>query len=303
MLLSLLGFGALLVVVALWGHHQEPRYKGRTLRDWARTFEMSMDDGAKPAGSLKGREAMEAFRHMKKWVLPRAINLVRYEKPEWKTKVEHFMELRLNVRRWAPRWIWAPFYGDPGDDAVIYFRMLGAEGSPAIPELEALATDPRRGQSAERAVAALAEIGTEALPALARVTTNMQAKTRLAALVQINCLGTNAAPAAPLLLECVGDADWRIAGNTAEIAGKLRFRPATSVPAIANLLYRPEPFLRRVALLALAELAKDARPAVPSLKDALNDSDFGVRLEATNALRRIAPEVLQKELAPQKPEN
>lgn len=296
----MLGCGVVIVAAVVGGYEREPRYKGRTLREWAAVFETSMDDGATPAGTLKGREAMEAFRHMAKRVLPRAVRLVRYEKPEWKNEVERFMELRMNVRRWAPSWIWAPFFGDPSDDAVIYFRMLGADGSPAIPELEALATDPRGGKRAGRAVEALGGIGLEALPALARVTTNMQATTRLAALARISCLGSNAAPAAPLLLACLEDADWRIAGNAAEIVGKLGFEPEKSVPAIADLLHRPEPVLRRVALLSLAEFGQEARSAVPCLLDALNDSDFGIRRGATNVLRKIAPEVLQKEQSPGK---
>ena len=287
-----------IVVVAVCGREQEPRYGGRTLREWAETFEMSMDDGATPAGSLKGREAMEAFRHMRKWALSRAIRLARYEKPEWKNQVERFMELRMNVRSWAPRWIWAPFYGDPADDAAVYFRMLGSDGSPAIPELEALATDPARGKSAERAVAALGEIGTEALPALARITTNLQAKPRLAAIVRISSFGTNAAPAAPLLLGCLGDADWRIAGNAAEILGKLGLEPKKSVPAIARLLRRREPFLRMVTARSLSEFGKEAVSAVPCLVDALEDPNSMVWLAVTNALRKIAPEVLAKERAP-----
>jgi hypothetical protein len=167
---------------------------------------------------------MEAFRHMRKQALRRALRLVRYERPEWKNRVEHFMELRMHVRSWAPRWIWGLFFGDPADEAVIYFRMLGTDGSPAIPELEALATDPNRGRSAGRAVEALGEIGLEALPALARVTTNLQATTRLAALLRINCLGSNAAPAAPLVFACLEDADWRIAGSrdTGETALRTR---------------------------------------------------------------------------------
>jgi hypothetical protein len=300
LLVLLLGCGAVIVTVAVLGYQQEPRYKGRTSREWAEVFEMGMDDGATPAGTLKGREAMEAFRQMRKRVLPCAVRLLRYEKPEWKKKVEGFMELRMNVRSWAPRWIWAPFSGNPADEAVIYFRMLGGDGSPAIPELEALATDPTGRKSAGRAVQALGEIGLEALPALARVTTNVQATTRLAALLRINCLGSNAAPVAPFLLVCLGDADWRIAGNAAEIVGKLRCQPETSVPGIAKLLGRPEPVLRKVAVLSLAEFGQEARAAVPSLLDALHDPDFGVRLAATNALHGIAPEVLQIERPPSK---
>jgi HEAT repeats len=290
--LLLLACGALLALASVWGYEREPRYKGRTLRDWVRAFEMSMDDGAMPAGSVKGREAMEAVRHMKQWALPRAVRLASYEKPGWKTAVERFMEFRLNIRRWAPRWVWARFYEEPAEDAVVYFRMLGAEGRAAIPDLEAMAADPKRGSSGLWAVESLSEIGPEAVPALARIVANTQAKPRLAAILKLNALGTNAAPAAPLLVACMRDPDWRIAGNAAEVLAKLRFQPEATVAALTNLLSRPYAVLRMVTLTSLEQFGNEARSAVPALQKALRDPNPLVRLHATNALRRLAPQAL-----------
>jgi HEAT repeat protein len=50
--------------------------------------------------------------------------------------------------------------------------------------------------------------------------------------------------------------------------------------------------MRYAAVRALAVFNDQARPAVPALLEALNDTDYTVRSAATNALERIAPEVM-----------
>jgi HEAT repeat protein len=218
------------------------------------------------------------------------MRLIRYEKPAWKDKVERMMEFRLNVRHWCPAWIWVPFYRDPAGDAALYFRMLGGDGAPVVPELERTAVDPRRGISAARAVDAMGEIGTAALPALMKVATNRQANTRLKAVLAISQFGSNAVPAKPTLLECLKDNDWRVVANAVQILGELTLDPQTCVPAISSHLHDLHPMVRRVALLSLARFGGEARSAIPAVRVLLADPDWGIRREATNTLQKIALE-------------
>jgi HEAT repeat protein len=59
------------------------------------------------------------------------------------------------------------------------------------------------------------------------------------------------------------------------------------VPALARALRDPDLFVRRFAAQALGELGPDARPAVPALKAALNDSRREVQEAALAALGKI----------------
>jgi HEAT repeat protein len=69
--------------------------------------------------------------------------------------------------------------------------------------------------------------------------------------------------------------------------------PDSTVPALTNFLARsPQPEIRRLATDALAKHGQDARVAVPFLLSRSGDSDSEIRVEATNALMQIAPEVL-----------
>jgi hypothetical protein len=62
--------------------------------------------------------------------------------------------------------------------AAYLFGILGPDATPAIPELERIATDPRGHPSAFRAIYILGGIGTNALPALQRIAQNLACPTR-----------------------------------------------------------------------------------------------------------------------------
>jgi hypothetical protein len=65
------------------------------------------------------------------------------------------------------------------------------------------------------------------------------------------------------------------------------------VPAVAKLLDGPKAECKVPALIALSRFGEQARPALPAIVRAFASSASDVRGAATNALRKIAPEVLE----------
>ena len=292
---------AALVLYQVVQSEPEPQYNGKKSSQWAEIYEMSLNpttvDAEPPPDSAERREAVEAVRRMKDKVLPRAVRMITYQKPAWMSRVENFMEMRLNVRRWCPLFIWGPFYGDRGEDNMVYFQMLGPEASPALPELVRIMNHAKAVRSRERAMSALVCIGEDGLRPLMDVAGDpLNPDRRRAAfeILSMKPLGTKLSPAVPLLVKALKDEDVNVSTAAAMILGELALDADIAVPALTNCLQSADWHLRVEAAGALGKFGDGARPAVPALLEALSDSDDSVRYEATNALVRISPQSLPK---------
>jgi HEAT repeat protein len=108
--------------------------------------------------------------------------------------------------------------------------------------------------------------------------------------------GTNAEPAIPFLIPVMKD-PARFYGDAATAAsalGEIHCRPDLCLPALIPLLDHPAMPVRNRSLEALAKFGPDAKPAVPKIIESLEDLDYGARVAATNALKRIDPEAAAK---------
>jgi len=109
-------------------------------------------------------------------------------------------------------------------------------------------------------------------------------------------LGTSAIPAVPLLLPLLTNAgdyyEPDLPIRAANALGAWRVEPDLVVPVLAECVRSQKTVPRMYTVRALAEFGEQARSAVPALLEALSDSDDFVRVQATNAMMRIAPEVL-----------
>ena len=155
-----------LVVWVLWPDERGPICRGKHVSEWRDIYECNQPNDLITTNALENqesRDAADAIRQARDKVLPFALRWIRYEKPKWKYEAFVFMDMRLDVRSWCPAFIWSPFCGDPGDDSVVYFWMLGPDASPAIPELVNLMNHPSP-RVRSRAADALACIGKAALP-------------------------------------------------------------------------------------------------------------------------------------------
>jgi len=75
---------------------------------------------------------------------------------------------------------------------------------------------------------------------------------------------------------------------------------AKVVPVLIEHLKEGEPWNRRDAARALAEMGHSARSAVPALRQALNDPDEDVRKLAEEALGKVTPQ--EREAQERKPD-
>jgi HEAT repeat protein len=168
------------------------------------------------------------------------------------------------------------------------------KGEVAIPELTKLMNDPEITAWADRAAVGLAKMGKLAMPIFLTALTNGAVHVRSRAAFHLQDLGTNALPAVPMLVETLADEDWIPAQAACWTLGALRAEPELVVPALAKLVEGPKAGCRMPALVALGRFGERAHAALPAVVRAFNDSDPEVREAATNAVRKIAPEVLER---------
>lgn len=130
-----------------------------------------------------------------------------------------------------------------------------------------------------------------------------QAKTRrLEAMVWLEHLGLlevdNLAHATPYLLKQLDHPDMEIRIEAADCVGLTRGYPDLVIPKMLDLLKSPEPKLRSCALNALARYPAAKSDVKPLLLSHLNDSNRMVFLNASYAVKELAPEELNTWLSP-----
>lgn len=114
----------------------------------------------------------------------------------------------------------------------------------------------------------------------------------------IQFLGTNAAPAIPLLIPALQNTNASVR-NTALLAlSAIHMSPETTIPAILPFVAatNTNSITRARALTIIRNFGPSARGLVPmtALLQALQDPDENIRIHATNALRQIDPDAARK---------
>jgi len=121
------------------------------------------------------------------------------------------------------------------------------------------------------------------------------------ATVCIMMLGAEARPAIPALVRVINRSKDPYRVSRAMLT--LNFIGEDSVPALANCLADPREAVRVAAAGHLGQLGAKARLVLPALLGTLSDPSPWVREITTNALRKIAPEELEKSAGTDRPEN
>jgi hypothetical protein len=303
------------VAIAVWvglslSGEREPQYNGRSLSQWVRR---SRDDWGFPNFTriLETNEAVEAVRQIGTNALPFLIRWIQCEESELgrgavvdglvrklPVRLEHFVSNILPQNKAAQRW----YCGLEG------FRILGERAAPAIPELMGILLGTNSGSDFRSMSAgiALRFIGEAAVPALAQSIRDPACPGREQAasvVVEMSGEGVRVRPVVEALVDSVGDTNTEFAVLAVESLGRMRVEPDIAVPALVRAA-RGIPMdeywgflLRRSAIRALGEFGQQAKEAVPVLREMSMDERAEVRIEATRALFRIAPEQVRGETA------
>src|SRR5580765_6819316 len=131
--------GVLAVIMRLG---REPEYEGKELSEWVDIYYSS-----------NGRQGGDALRAIGRSALPYLVNWIGYESPRWKEQVNSVLE-NIGAGRFD--------YAEPeiGPFSAAYaLEVLGPEAEGAIPGLTRLLNRRCRGESAQMAASALANVG------------------------------------------------------------------------------------------------------------------------------------------------
>ncbi len=304
----LAGCGLVAAVALVLSRDREAEYKGRTLTEWLLVYSPQGFDA--PRSYVPGRraaerrEAAEAVREIGTNALPWLVKWVRYEGHDSlmnRLRATAYVKLPGSVTdSFILRWLLTDRAGRQANSAVAGFEILGAQASPAVPDLARVLQHPRVPWTTARAMICLAAIGADGLPPLLATVTN-QAKpgwvradaTRYIAYIASH-MKTNANPVVPVLVQCLEDRDQKVAQQAAIALGELAIEPGVSVPALTNAVRSSNVTVRCAAAQSLGRFGRRAGAGLPALVSALDDREFMVREAATNALRAIDPEALEK---------
>jgi len=284
---------AIAIVVVGWEvfREGEPVYEGRTLSGWLEL--LARTDDARAQGRIVevalGKIGTNGLGWMVEWL--------SYEEPRWRRPLSEFVG-RLPGQL-VPNVIISGLEFDRkrqrADDAATMLYAVGPAATNAIPKLQRLMDDPKAGDASRRAISALASLGKDGLPPLLAALSDPRHSNRVEIIHAISELETNAGPAVPVLVECLQEQDAEVFRAAADVLGYLKLEPEIVVPALAGGLTSQDYESRIRSAEDLMEFEGAAKPAVPSLLQALDDRDAWVRNAAEYALERIAPEELAKD--------
>lgn len=181
--------------------------------------------------------------------------------------------------------------------AIEALGKVGAAARPAVPALrsiwveqdlltpDGLATNPL----VQAIGAALASIGADPPPDLARELSAAEASRRFAALGLLAGFGPRAKPHAALVERLLSDPDEAVRESAAVAISRIDPPGRAAVARLVAALTDGDPSRRREAASTLGAMGCVAGDAVPALVLRLQDEDSDVRLEAALAVADIAP--------------
>ena len=291
----LLGCGTLALAL-VWAmvpeSKPEPSYQGRLLSEWLDRASM----GGVPDSTR--REAEAAVRAIGTNALPTLLGWIRYEYSpvrELYASVVTRLPLSEKLRNGLERISGSAKATIPHWSAGEGFRILNTNAVTAIPQLFHLAAGPNRRPVARRAVQALGGIGPPAVPHLITLVTNRNGPVSHEAVIQLALLATNVPTVTPLFLQFVEDPAFDVSYAACFSLQRAGVSPQAAVPVLIRALQSKHEEIRLVAAHALGGYGADAIPAVPQLQAGLLNTNWRMRYAATNALLRIAPQILTNE--------
>jgi len=178
---------------------------------------------------------------------------------------------------------------DVGNRATIA-RMMASQRNPSDAVKDQLADVARHDPAAEVRQAALYAIGRLAtddrlLTLLPRILTEDEdASVRRMAAIRLGRMGVRATGAAPQLAAMMEDDDEALSDAAAQAL--IKIGPKT-LPVLVTALESSLPRTRRLAILALSTMGREAQPAVKALERRLADDEADIRQLARMTIKKI----------------
>jgi HEAT repeat protein len=281
-------------VVGLWASREkEPRYKGKSLSQWAEIYLKTEKPG------VDHPEAAAALRAIGTNGVPTVLRWLSVKS----SAVIRRQNLEIAIKKWPKPFkrISAAFMVssdtllDQRQRAGLVLRGLGPEAEQlAIPVLTRVLQEWKEGEAIS-ALDALAQLEDSGFPVILATFSDPLFATNLCnfplTVKGMPSLGTNGPRAVPLLIECLTNEEYIIRATAAECLGRVGAEPGIAVPALVRCLGDPDGM---VCSYARDSLKGFGRAAVPALLGVLNDPDEETRRAAAGALGEIAPEELKK---------
>jgi HEAT repeat protein len=260
---------ALCIVLVCSRRTDQPVYQGRSLNSW-------LEDIANSDASVRA-QAESAFRAMGTNMAPAlAAMMGSREDSQTSFALKGFAHLLSGKSR--------PLEAERHWREAKALRAIGAPASTAIPALTALLNNP---ESRDKAVFALAGLGTKAVESLTKALTNQDAAVRVTAANALGSFGSDAKGAVAALVRCLADTNRQVRQQAAQSLGQIAQQPELVTPALIAALSDSDAGVRMSTAFALGSFRGKAKEAVPSLLKAEQDPDTEVRQAASNALSGI----------------
>jgi HEAT repeat protein len=178
---------------------------------------------------------------------------------------------------------------DVGNRATIA-RMMASQRNPSDAVKDQLADVARHDPVAEVRQAALYAIGRLAtddrlltlLPGI--LTEDEDASVKRMAAIRLGRMGVRAAGAAPQLAAVMEEDDEALSDAAAQAL--IKIGPKT-LPVLVTALESSRPRTRRLAILALSTMGREAQPAVKALQRRLADDEADIRQLARMTIKKI----------------
>ena len=288
-------------LIALLTRSNEPTCQGKTLTKWVEIYGQEIDSAVQ--GSPVRHEGADAIRTIGTNALPFLVEWTSFDAPDSSVRysaARFLFRSGLFARDGAvAKWCRFEREIDRAMSAARAFAPLGRQAEPAIPELLHQLNAPNGGQSTDWALFALANIGGAAIPALQAHLADTNAPRRAKVAHLFACfpvLATNESTVL-VLIACANDADLQTRGKSAmalaQVAQQFTPNPELTVPALLSCLQDSSNRATRAAVAnALGAYGDHAREAIPLLLRTAQDPNEVIHAQATNALLKIAPEVL-----------
>jgi hypothetical protein len=285
--------------VLCWPRPQpQPTYQGRPLQYWVALLDNPYKAGTNLITIAKAIDAAGTN------ALPFLVQWIHYESPPLRTLLVNLLSL---VVPWPTlERVARPARFRLACGSLLAFRQLGSTAAPAIPELARLANNPASRETAWRAIQALAEIGTNSLPALQQIVENPQYPLRGPAAFALTTMSPHPtalnepavrSPPETIahLISCTTN-NQTIVCIAATIAlaewgrhGGFQALPPQCVPALTNCLHSTNRMLKIEAMEALGKFGTNAAQAIPHLANIMKGPDSQLAAGAFAALKQITP--------------